>query len=105
MPPAEYVRPPTPEYGLTQGQRWQLERKTASTVNVAREASLAFLEADANNDGMLTYVEFKDAIGRLRSRTGSSGRSMPPTGSSQPVAPVSPRRWWQLPAPPLLRPT
>ena len=71
MPPAEYVRPPTPEYGLTQGQRWQLERKTASTVNVAREASLAFLEADANNDGMLTYVEFKDAIGRLRSRTGS----------------------------------
>jgi len=71
MPPAVYVRPPTPEYGFTKGQRWQLERKTASTVNVAREASLAFLEADANNDGKLTYVEFKDAIGRLRSRTGS----------------------------------
>eukprot|EP00900_Chrysochromulina_parva_P015581 jgi/Chrpa1/24023/Chrysochromulina_OHIO_Genome00006235-RA len=71
MPPAVYVRPPTPEYGFTKGQRWQIERKTASTVNIAREASLAFLEADANNDGKLTYVEFKDAIGRLRSRTGS----------------------------------
>ena len=32
----------------SKGERWKLERKCASTTNVAREASLAFLEADVN---------------------------------------------------------
>ena len=52
----------------SKGERWKLERKCASTTNVAREASLAFLEADANGDGVLEYHEFVDAIRRLRTR-------------------------------------
>lgn len=49
-----------------------LDRATAPVANVAREASLAFLEADANGDGVLDFHEFKGAIKRLRHRGGGT---------------------------------
>ena len=45
--------------------------KDARSVNVAREAALAFLEADANGDGVLEWHEFKDAVKKLRSMDGT----------------------------------
>ena len=41
-------------------------QKTHRAVNVAREAALAFLEADTNGDGVLEWSEFLEAIARMR---------------------------------------
>ena len=60
---------------MLKGDRWKLEKKCASTTNIAREASLAFLEADVNGDGILEFDEFKEAIRRLRFRANSAGVS------------------------------
>jgi hypothetical protein len=40
--------------------RLQTERETAKATNIAREAALAFVEADANGDGILDW----DEVGR-----------------------------------------
>lgn len=47
------------------------ERKCALGTNIAREAALAFLDADANNDGILDWPEFKHAVSKLRSKDGT----------------------------------
>lgn len=44
----------------------RLTKECAKTTNIAREASLAFYEADANQDGSLDFEEFKDAVKRMR---------------------------------------
>ena len=54
--------------GVSHRERRQIERAAAQATNVAREAALAFLEADANNDGQLEWDEFVNAIQRLRSK-------------------------------------
>jgi hypothetical protein len=38
----------------------------ARAVNMSREAALAFLEADANGDGILEWNEFVTAVTKLR---------------------------------------
>ena len=47
-------------------------RSEARAVNAAREAALAFLEADENGDGVLEWHEFKGAVNRLRKNAGTS---------------------------------
>ena len=42
-------------------------------VNVAREAALAFLEADTNGDGVLEWSEFLDAVARYPCRVANPG--------------------------------
>jgi len=42
-------------------------------TNIAREAALAFHEADANQDGCLNFTEFKRAIHFLRDKEGRTG--------------------------------
>ena len=41
-------------------------RSCAKATNMAREAALAFLEADENGDGVLEYFEFRTAVQRMR---------------------------------------
>ena len=53
--------------------RRQNERQTAMATNIAREAALAFHEADANQDGCLNFTEFKRAIHFLRDKEGRTG--------------------------------
>ena len=40
------------------------------SVDVAREAALAFSEADSNGDGVLEWHEFIEAISRIRKQSG-----------------------------------
>jgi hypothetical protein len=44
----------------------------ARAVNMSREAALAFLEADANGDGILEWNEFVTAVTKLRKHDGCS---------------------------------
>ena len=59
MPPAQQRKPtPLAKHQATNrvGQH-RIERKAAKSTNVAREAALAFAEADANGDGELDWDE------------------------------------------------
>ena len=42
---------------VSHSERLKAERDAAKAANVAREAALAFLEADANGDGVLDWDE------------------------------------------------
>ena len=57
---------------IVPSEQREIDKKTAKTTNVAREAALAFMEADVNADGKLTWEEFKDAVQRLRTKEGVS---------------------------------
>ena len=43
------------------------ERKATKATNIAREAALAFMNADADGNGVLDWEEFQEAIKSLRS--------------------------------------
>ena len=40
-------------------------------VDVAREAAVAFNDADSNNDGFLEWDEFMESIVRMRAKSGA----------------------------------
>ena len=44
---------------MRQSERLQVTRQAAMTTNVAREAALAFMDADKNGDGVLDWDEVR----------------------------------------------
>ena len=70
-------RKPVPKAPLRDAHTIKQEQREAAkaavdTTNMSREAALAFLEADANGDGVLSFDEFKDCITRLQAKTGAN---------------------------------
>ena len=47
--------------GVWHSDRLKADRESAKAANVAREAALAFLEADANGDGILDWEEVRQS--------------------------------------------
>ena len=47
---------------MNHSERLANERSTVKSTNIAREAALAFLDADENNDGSLDFEEFMVAM-------------------------------------------
>mmetsp|Transcript_18734 Transcript_18734/g.47868 ORF Transcript_18734/g.47868 Transcript_18734/m.47868 type:complete len:448 (-) Transcript_18734:1955-3298(-) len=47
----------------------QASRAASQSTNMAREAALAFMEADENGDGVLEFHEFTTCIQKLRAKT------------------------------------
>ena len=66
------VAPPKPSPPKSKKEQLVTDRLCAGATNVAREAALAFLDADANNDGSLDSEEFEQAIARMRSVKGGA---------------------------------
>ena len=56
---AEKAQLKTWEVKKSHTDRMQIDRAAASATNVAREAAMAFLDADVNNDGQLEFEEVR----------------------------------------------
>ena len=71
MPQVPRRRPRRDAITIKQEQRSAAKCAIDST-NMSREAALAFLEADENGDGVLSFDEFMDCMSRLQAKTGAS---------------------------------